>query len=287
MRENIDEKLESAPDAASLSRIRVRRPKGTESAPRKLKSGDITDRLQALAEELEATRPASQPAEAATKIPARAPRSSSGSAKPSMPAAEARPSKKTVKARKAAVKPPRGPEAVAADILPEETAPAPSALPPRRAHRARPATTSGWQRKVPTPDILSYWMDIRGAKRYPDWRDLDTAMIGRNWPNCTLVHCNHALGRMQIENGFVSAVRQSTQAENPGRDINSDVEFSPMVIDWVLSLAREVANSGKPAHGTEYFPATFDEVTLRVIALPLSEDQFEIDHVLCYVQKLV
>lgn len=74
MRENIDEKLESAPDAASLSRIRVRRPKGTESAPRKLKSGDITDRLQALAEELEATRPASQPAEAATKIPARAPR---------------------------------------------------------------------------------------------------------------------------------------------------------------------------------------------------------------------
>src|SRR5690606_17468427 len=142
MRENIDEKLESAPDAASLSRIRVRRPKGTESAPRKLKSGDITDRLQALAEELEATRPASQPAESATKIPARAPRSSSGgSAKPSMPAAEARPSKKTVKARKAAVKPPRGPEAVAADILPEETAPDPSALPHRRAHTARPAAT--------------------------------------------------------------------------------------------------------------------------------------------------
>ena len=129
-------------------------------------------------------------------------------------------------------------------------------------------------------------MGIRNDKRYPDWRSLDAGMIGRYWPNCTLVHCDHTGGRLQIENRFVTAVRQATDGGNPERNINPDVEFSPMVVDWVLRLAREVANTGKPTHGTEFFPASFDEVTLRLIALPLSEDQVNIDHVLCYVQKL-
>ena len=129
-------------------------------------------------------------------------------------------------------------------------------------------------------------MEIRDGNRYPTWQSLDTAKIGKYWPNCTLVYCDRAAGRLQLENAFAAEIRQAMQEENPHRSHVSDIEFSPMVVDWVLSLARDVANTGKPTHGTEYFPSTFDEVPLRVIALPLSENQIDVDHVLCYVQKL-
>jgi hypothetical protein len=101
-----------------------------------------------------------------------------------------------------------------------------------------------------------------------------------------LVHCDRSVGRLQLEPTFSNELRQAARRANPLRDFSSDIDFTPMVVDWVLSLARDVANTAKPAHGTEYFPSVFDEIPLRVIALPLSEDQIEIDHVLCYVQKL-
>ena len=276
MRENIDEnnELESGLNAASLSRIKVRRPKDTAASPRKVKSGDITDRLQALSEELEASKPVScTPEPAFTQEPTKT--ASPPARKKAKP--RAKPAKKQVKAKKPS--PP----------VKEEIVPAPepvSAVPPRRAHWARPAATSGWQKKTAAPDILSYWMEIRDGNRYPTWRNLDTAKIGKYWPNCTLVYCDRAAGRVQLENGFASEVRQATQEENPHQKQASDIEFTPMVVDWVLGLARDVANSGKPTHGTEHFPSTFDEIPLRVIALPLSENQVDIDHVLCYVQKL-
>lgn len=270
MRENTDDnnELETGLNAASLSRIKLRRPKNTTASPRKVKSGDITDRLQTLAEELEASKPSSNnPEPAFTAEP-------DVSAKP--------PARKKTKPRtKSANKPPA--------TVTEDKAPAPravSAVPPRRANWARPAATSGWQKKTATPDILSYWMEIRDGNRYPSWQNLDTAKIGKYWPNCTLVYCDRAAGRLQLENGFASEIREAIQAENPHQKYISNIDFSPMVVDWVLSLARDVANTGKPTHGTEYFPSTFDEMPLRVIALPLSENQIDVDHVLCFVQKL-
>ncbi|MEH6546705.1 MAG: hypothetical protein V7701_09770, partial [Sneathiella sp.] len=168
----------------------------------------------------------------------------------------------------------------------KQAPPAASAVPPRRANWARPASAPGWQKKVQTPDILSYWMEIRNGNRYPTWQNLDTQKIGKFWPNCVLVHGNHSSGRLQLESSFSNELRQSAKRANPLRDFTTDIDFSPMVVDWVLSLARDVANTGKPAHGTEYFPSVFDEIPLRVIALPLSENQIDVDHVLCYVQKL-
>ncbi|MFC4270644.1 hypothetical protein GQF03_02845 [Sneathiella chungangensis] len=276
MRENFDEKLEGGLDAASLSRIKVRRPKDAANTPRKVKSGDITDRLQALAEELEASKPARKPAPA-PEI------KKSAEDKPVPVTAK----KQSDAPAKAAAKPVKAKKPAPAPRKKIESAPKPvSAVPPRRANWARPAATSGWQKKAVAPDILSYWMEIRDGNRYPTWQNLDTAKIGRHWPNCTLVHCDRVAGRLQLENGFANELRAVMREENPHREINSEIEFSPMIVDWVLSLARDVANTGKPTHGTEYFPSTFDEIPLRVIALPLSENQVDIDHVLCYVQRL-
>ncbi|MEX1036320.1 MAG: hypothetical protein WDZ54_10210, partial [Sneathiella sp.] len=262
-----NKEMEGVLDAASLSRIKVRRNKDGGNSPRKNKSGDITDRLQALGEELDASKPARKIAEPAFR---------KASAKPTSPEAKSKPVAGAKTAKKTA-------------DTKNVTKPVPqpaSALPPRRPNWARPAAKSGWQKKAVAPDILSYWMEIRDGNRYPTWQNLDTAKIGRFWPNCTLVQCDQVAGRLQLENGFANELRQVTQDENLHPENSSGIDFSPMVVDWVLSLARDVANSGKPTHGTEYFPSTFDEIPLRVIALPLSENQIDIDHVLCYVQKL-
>jgi hypothetical protein len=308
MRENIAKKeLENADNAASLSKIKVRRPKGSSvSSKKKAKSGDITDRLQALAEELEASKPAVPPADTGFENTASDLFEAPSSKSPTSPAKKKRvkaeqpvkkaaapvapkaavtatekkeltpsPSKPTAEVKKATIAPPE-----------KVISPSVSAVPPRRANWARPASAPGWQKKVQTPDILSYWMEIRNGNRYPTWQNLDTQKIGKFWSNCVLVHCNHTSGRLQLETSFSAELRQSAKRANPLRDFTSDIDFSPMVVDWVLSLARDVANTGKPAHGTEHFPSVFDEIPLRVIALPLSENQIDVDHVLCYVQKL-
>ena len=314
MRENIAKKeLEIADNAASLSKIKVRRPKDSvNSSKKKAKTGDITDRLQALAEELEASKPAAPavepifeetgsdlfeapsnktPTSHAKKKPVK---SKPTAAKPvSAPILEEKPKLKArtpnVEKKEVAPSPPKpAVEAKKKTATPpkNDTPPSVSAVPPRRANWARPASAPGWQKKVQTPDILSYWMEIRNGNRYPTWQNLDTQKIGKFWPNCVLVHCNHSSGRLQLETSFSNELRQSAKRANPLRDFTSDIDFSPMVVDWVLSLARDVANTGKPAHGTEHFPSVFDEIPIRVIALPLSENQVEVDHVLCYVQKL-
>jgi hypothetical protein len=316
MRENqkINE-AESALDAASLAKIKVMRPKDAASAsPKKVKSGDITDRLQALADELEATKP--DVPSAAPVFEAEAtdifettkakktdggtdallhPRPSEEKPKPATPEtaktpapAEPKPvlkatsqrleetAKEVVAQKKPKAKTRKVPQ------QPQTT----SAVPPRRANWARPAASPGWQKKTVTPDMLTYWMELRNGNRYPTWQSLDTQKIGKYWPNCVLVHCDRTVGRLNLETSFSQELRQAARRANPLRDFSSDIDFTPMVVDWVLSLARDVANTAKPAHGTEYFPSMFDEIPLRVIALPLSEDQVEIDHVLCYVQKL-
>ena len=56
-----------------------------------------------------------------------------------------------------------------------------------------------------------------------------------------------------------------------------------MVTEWILSLGREVATLGKPLQDTEVFPTSVGELRYNVIALPLSENQNEIDHVLYHL----
>jgi hypothetical protein len=150
----------------------------------------------------------------------------------------------------------------------------------------RPRNT-GWGTQKPTPpDILSYWMNVRQGRRYPSWQSLDPEQIGVHWPNCVLVHCNKEVGRLQVKYEFTNAVRKVALRGATDEERIDRIEFTPMVVDWILGLARDVAMSGKPTHGTEQFPSLTGEFPLRLIALPLSDDLRSIDHVLCYIQQL-
>lgn len=175
-------------------------------------------------------------------------------------------------------------EELEADVL-QENRPATT---PQAVQRPRLRNT-GWnrpQKAVDPKDILAYWMEIRNGRRYPSWESLDPAAIGRHWPNCILVHCNKDIGRLQVKYEFTNAVRQAIDDGIEHDELIERIEFTPMVIDWILGLARDVALTGKPTHGTENFPSFKGEYPLRVIALPLSDDLRSIDHVLCHIQLM-
>ncbi len=245
MREFLDkDELESASNAASLTQIKVRKSKTPTAPAQQPKLGDITERLAALANEIDHFD--DKPIEERERV--------------------------LVEPRQETRKTGWGPDS-----------------PDRRkvsADRAATAAT-GWGRKPAQPDILNYWIDIRGgSRRYPSWQALEPDVIGKHWPNCVLVHCNRDIGRLQVMYDFTHAIRKAAYGETPDEEILGRIEFTPMIIDWILSVGQTVATSRKPAHGTEFFPTVKGEIPLRVIALPLSETGKDIDHVLCYIQKL-
>ncbi|MBO6827546.1 MAG: hypothetical protein JJ879_15190 [Sneathiella sp.] len=149
-----------------------------------------------------------------------------------------------------------------------------------------PASTFQTAKPEAPGDILDYWMQIRDGRRYPPWTALDPEFIGSNWPNCVLIHINKAVGRLQVKYEFTNAIRKAAQETEPSEAMLHRIEFTPMIIDWILAQSRTVAVNGKPCHDTEYFPSLTGEFPLRVIALPMSDDSRSIDHVLCYLQKM-
>ncbi|OUR75717.1 hypothetical protein A9Q83_17115 [Alphaproteobacteria bacterium 46_93_T64] len=248
-----EDELEVSGSAASLARIQVRKSKvsvNLELAP--AKAGDITQRLAALSAELDCEL------ETSTST-------TENSAVTTVDDAQHFAPRKSPERR----------------IQTQSTS-----HPDQRRTQDRRRNTGWGQKKETRPDILSYWMDIRRSRRYPSWQTLEPEVIGKHWPNCILVHCNKELGRLQVKYEFTNAVRKATQAGTPDEDVIDRIEFTPMIVDWILGLGRVVASSGKPTHDTQSFPSVTGEYPLRVIALPLSDDLRSVDHVLCYIQQL-
>ena len=61
------------------------------------------------------------------------------------------------------------------------------------------------------------------------------------------------------------------------------IDYTPMVTEWVIGVGRTAVELGQPTEDTEVFPSMGGQVGYRVVALPLSDDQTAVDHVLCHV----
>jgi hypothetical protein len=61
--------------------------------------------------------------------------------------------------------------------------------------------------------------------------------------------------------------------------------MSPMMLQWLLTLAGEAAQDRRPMQDIEAFPSRSKSVRYGAIALPFSDDQTRIDHVLCHVYQ--
>ena len=85
----------------------------------------------------------------------------------------------------------------------------------------------------------------------------------------------------QLETQFSGGIPGGSNGQPMSKGQNA--ECASMVTEWILSLGREVASLGKPLQDTEVFPTTGGEVRYNVIALPLSDNQNDIDHVLYHL----
>ncbi|MFQ5954005.1 MAG: hypothetical protein ACE5JZ_02965 [Kiloniellales bacterium] len=108
-------------------------------------------------------------------------------------------------------------------------------------------------------------------------------MIADCWPNSLLLSCGAGTQRLTLESLFMEALREDIRSGGGNR--GEGIDFTPMLTDWMLSVGREAERFGKPLHDTDALPSGSGEVRYRVIALPLSDDQKRIDHVLCHVDR--
>ena len=128
-------------------------------------------------------------------------------------------------------------------------------------------------------DILDHWHDLRHGRTLPSWSDLDARRIATCWPNSLLMRYLAEGDRLQLESSFADRLRN-----NRPTDVEVEaIDYSPMVTEWVIGIARAAIELGQPAEDTEEFPSTEEPVRYHVVALPLSDDQSDIDHVLCHV----
>ena len=133
-------------------------------------------------------------------------------------------------------------------------------------------------------EIIAYWTRLRGNWSCPAVSDLDPDLIAADWPNSILFQCRAGSGALMPDMSFLP--RQEGGGDGP--ESNTDdgrIKLSPMMLQWLVSLAEDAVRNQRPVEDLESFPSAERAIGYRAVALPLSDDHSEIDHVLCHVKQ--
>jgi len=185
-----------------------------------------------------------------------------------------------------------GDDGQSAESKPQLAIPAtPRASPGQRANTPPPPVA---RQESPAPaaeasrpeGIVSYWLRLRGSRRYPSKADLDQNRIIADWPNSILMRCRSGSKVLEPEKVFAGPGKASlADSTAPADTSQAAMELSPMMLQWLLTLAGDAAKDGRPMQDTEAFPSRNQSIRYGAFALPFSEDQSQIDHVLCHVYR--
>ena len=129
-------------------------------------------------------------------------------------------------------------------------------------------------------EITAYWTRLRDNRPYPAVSDLDPELIAVDWPNSILFRCRAGSGALMPDMSFLPR-------QDGGNGLNTDdgkIQLSPMMLQWLVSLAEDAVRNQRPVEDMEFFPSARRAIGYRAVALPLSDDGSEIDHVLCHVK---
>lgn len=168
------------------------------------------------------------------------------------------------------------------------------------AQAGEPLEHAGARAKAPTPqpapgavksthqtrqpeDISAYWSRLRGSRPYPAASDLDSDRIASDWPNSILFRCRSGSDALEPDKTY--RPRHSGESMAPGLESELGlIDLSPMMLQWLLSLAGDAVRHRRPVEDTEAFPSARRSIGYRAVALPLSANRSAIDHVLCHVR---
>lgn len=130
-------------------------------------------------------------------------------------------------------------------------------------------------------DIYGYWTRVKNGRRFPSRADFDAEQVAEHWPNSMLLTCGNGIGAGNHGN-FSSVLRLgANRRSRPGEDLN----FTSMITEWILTTGGEAARAGTPVQDTEVFPTPDGTHAYKIVALPLSENQTRVDHVLCHLSR--
>ena len=131
--------------------------------------------------------------------------------------------------------------------------------------------------------IAAYWTRLRGNRPCPAVSDLDPTLIAVEWPNSILFRCRAGSGALMPDMSFLP--RQDSGGGLGPRTDEAKIQLSPLMLQWLVSLAEDAVRNQRPIEDTEAFPSAQKAIVYRAIALPLSDNRSEIDHVLCHVKR--
>jgi hypothetical protein len=165
--------------------------------------------------------------------------------------------------------------AVVADLLPPPPQPLlPAAAPllalaPARADRDPPV-----RERAGYWDLVDYWDRLRCGSRLPVLALLDRELVAGSWPDSLIVSYS-AEDR---------AMPQVARLSKP----TGEIEYTPMVTDWIICCAREVARHGEAMEDEQEFPLARGTAGYRLLLLPFaSAAAGKSDHVLCHLSRAV
>lgn len=164
------------------------------------------------------------------------------------------------------------------------------AIPPR----SEPAHAATAHRAAATPSdeparathqrastMIAYWSLLRGERSLPAKNEIDPEHIASRWPNSILMRRrpgSQSLEAVRVYDGeAASAPRLGATGARDG------VSLSPLMLQWLLALAKEVMREARPMTDEDSFPGVAATVRYRAVGLPFSDDGKTVDHVVCYV----
>src|SRR5262249_44227986 len=126
-------------------------------------------------------------------------------------------------------------------------------------------------------DIFGYWTRAKNGRRFPSRADFE--QVADHWPNSMLLTCGPGVRRHASFSGVLRL--DGNRRNRPGEDVN----FTSMITEWILATGGEVVRAGAPVQDTEVFPTPDGTHAYKIVALPLSENQTRVDHVLCHLSR--
>ncbi len=157
-----------------------------------------------------------------------------------------------------------------ADAAPEAIAPAAALAEIGRAETPPPTPT------MPAVihdagKFIDYWHRLRREHALPALDLLDRELVAENWPDSLMV----TYATLDAPMPRIARLSKPTGA----------VEYTPMVTDWIISCAREVARHGEAMEDEQEFPITRGTANYHLLLLPFAGAQGESDHVLCHLSR--
>jgi hypothetical protein len=125
-------------------------------------------------------------------------------------------------------------------------------------------------------DFYSFWAQRKNGRRFPSYGDFDAKQIAELWPNTMLLSCGAVSGGNV---NFTQVMRLTGTAATA--ETAEEVTFTPMLTEWMLAIGREAVSAGKPVQDIE----TLGSSSYRIVALPLGNEETQVDHVLCNLAR--